>query len=300
MLARITLSTQLELGSISQNPDEQIWKLLPQLLHVAPPTPQAALEVPGRQVLPSQQPLQLPGPQPAAEHDPPEQVPPAAPQSWQGTPPVPQAQLSLPPRHCVPSQQPGQLPGPQPGCWTQAPWAPQIFPEAAQSAQGTPPCPQAASSAPGRHWLFLQHPVQLEGEQPGGGPVQVLAPVSQVLPSVVQSTQAVPPLPQAALVLPGRHWLPWQQPLPQVVGLQLGGGPTTQVPDWGSQLLLDSVQSWHGAPLVPHRLLSAPLKHWPPWQQPWQVWGPQGLPPWQTCPWHVPPVAAQSVQSAPP
>jgi len=178
--------------------------------------------------------------------------------------------------------------------------ASQILLLALQSRHCMPPRPQAASWAPGRHWLFWQQPVQLPGPQEGGGPEQMRDAGSQLLPSVVQSTQALPPSPQAALVLPGRHWLPWQQPPPQVLELHVGGGPVMQLPVCGLQLLPVSVQSTQGAPLTPQRLLSPPLKHWLLLQQPVQVCGPQGWPPWQVLPWQVPPVALQSVQSAPP
>jgi hypothetical protein len=146
--------------------------------------------------------------------------------------------------------------------------ASQTWPVAAQSTQLTPPMPQAPSWAPGRHWPFLQHPLQLLGVQAGGGPPQSWVLGSQVLPMVVQSTQAVPPLPQALSVFPGTHLLPWQQPWAQVAGSQVGGGPVIHVPVCGSQLLPDSVQSMQGTPLMPQRLASAPLKHWPWLQHP--------------------------------
>lgn len=75
-------------------------------MQVVPPTPQAVEEVPERQLLPWQQPLQVAGLQ---VHVPPWQVCPV-PQVWQATPPVPQAAsegtvMQLP----LLSQQPLQL-----------------------------------------------------------------------------------------------------------------------------------------------------------------------------------------------
>jgi len=80
--------SHFELGSTAHEPAEQISYDLPQLEQAAPPWPHMLLLVPGMQVLPSQQPWQLAGPQEGGEEQfPPLHVPPPALQSRQGVPP---------------------------------------------------------------------------------------------------------------------------------------------------------------------------------------------------------------------
>lgn len=81
---------------------------LPQLMHCLPPSPQALAVFPGMQLLPRQQPLQLPGPHVGGTHWRPfgEQTAPAAWQSWHASPPVPHEKSCEPSTHVVPAQQP--------------------------------------------------------------------------------------------------------------------------------------------------------------------------------------------------
>ena len=67
-----------------------------------------------------------------------------------------------------------------------------------QLLQVPPPLPQAEERLPVMHVLFLQQPLQLEGEQPGA----LHMPLWQVCPPE-QVVHNMPPVPQAALVLPG-------------------------------------------------------------------------------------------------
>jgi len=273
-----------------------------------PPFPQSVLASPERQVVPSQQPGQLPGPQVGGGLS---QVPAAlqvlllAVQLTQGTPPLPHAPSLVPPRHWVPEQQPEQLPGPQVGGGlSQVPAAAlQVWPLDPQSTQATPPLPQAPSLVPPMHWLPAQQPLQLPGPQVGGVPEQLLVVVSQVPPVEVQSRHPAPPVPQALSAVPPMHWLFWQQPEAQVVGPQAGGGGWVwQVPLAGLQLWPVWEQSTQAAPFRPQWLLTVPPKHWLFWQQPEQVPGPQGCPPTQVlvAGLQVPSDAAQLAHRAPP
>lgn len=113
----------------------------------------------------------------------------------------------------------------------------------------------------------------MEGPQelpPWQEPVAAL----QVPPLRVQSTQAVPPLPQALLALPPRHWLFWQQPLAQVDGLH--PPPPWQLVVAGLQVCPLRVQSTQKPPPEPQALLARPPWHWSFWQHPLgQLAGPQ-------------------------
>jgi hypothetical protein len=110
--------------------------------HALPPIPHAAVVLPPTQVLPTQQPAQLPGPHvtggwhvrsfgwPVGT-----QMSPIEMQFLQAAPALPHAMLSAPPLHTVPLQQPPQFAGPHVGLPWQVP--PPIL-------EGTHFCPLAA------------------------------------------------------------------------------------------------------------------------------------------------------------
>jgi hypothetical protein len=116
-----------------------------------------------------------------------------------------------------------------------------------------------------------QQPLHELAPQVGGALPQVPLALSHDLPRVAQSTQATPPLPHSAWVLPWKHWLRSQQPL-QLLALQ-------PVPPW--QVLLGQVppllvQSVQMAPAVPQAVAVLPGLQSPPAQQPLaQLTGPQ-------------------------
>ena len=295
---------------MAQPPAEQLWKLW-QAAHWAPPLPQLRLLVPDMHVPAGvQQPLQLPGPQAGAAglHNPliRSQLSPLAWQSTQLAPLMPHSLSLTPPWHWpLPSQQPHlQLAGPQ----LVAPWQlpearSQVLPPAAQSTQLPPPLPQAPSPVPGLHCpAASQQPLQLPGLQAGGVPWQVLLVASQVWPVAAQSTQPLPPPPQAEEVLPGRHWLLSQHPPPQPDGPQVGV-PPLHVPAAPSQVAPKVLQSTQLTPPMPQVLSLLPATQVLLAQQPLQEPGPQlggalsqvPLAPLQDLPW-----AAQSTQATPP
>jgi hypothetical protein len=122
--------------------------------------------------------------------------------------------------------------------------------------QAAPPVPQAVTSvAPPKLQLCpLQQPLmQVEGEQ-----AALQSPFAQtVLP--VHAWQDVPPVPQAALSLPGAQLSPWQQPSGQEAALQMHF-PSAQA--W----LLE--QAMHGFPPLPHLAAVGDATQTPLSQQP--------------------------------
>jgi hypothetical protein len=181
--------------------------------HANPVMPHALDVLPGKQVLPSQQPAQFCGPHPPAStiswQKPPGQTLPAghAVQAW---PPNPHAVVVSPATHTLPWQQPGQLSGPhapESNCiWQKPPW--HVVP-AGQSVHACPPTPHAVGEPPPAHVPFAaQHPLQLLGLHGGTvhfPPVHV-SPAGQVV-------HAAPPIPQPPTPVPVEHSLPLQQPM---------------------------------------------------------------------------------------
>jgi hypothetical protein len=231
----------------------QVWPLAAQSTQATPPMPQAPSLVPPMHWLPAQQPEQLPGPQVGGV---PEQllvvgsqVPPVEVQSTHPAPPVPQAVELVPPMHWLFWQQPeGQVAGPHAGggwVWQVPVAGLQLWPVWEQSTQAAPFRPQWLLIVPLKHWLFWQQPEQVPGPQ-GCAPSQVLLERLQVVPEAAQSAQRAPPVPQLASVLPGRHWLPLQQPVEQVAGPQVL--PGRHVPD---TQLSPGPQATQGKPAVP-------------------------------------------------
>jgi hypothetical protein len=168
------------------------------------------------QVVPSQQPVQVPGPQtltqvPLALHS----VPVG--QATQTAPAVPQAVFAVPGSHLLSLQQPlGQLAG----VHTQLLSAPHSVP-VGQATQTAPAVPQAVFAVPALHWLFSQQPLgQLAG-------VQTQAPFLHSCPAT-HDVHARPLLPQNWLVVPASQF--WvvasQQPFGQLVGVQRHAPPT--------------------------------------------------------------------------
>jgi hypothetical protein len=119
---------------------------------------------------------------------------------------------------------------------------------------------------------------------------QVPVPVAQARPFAVQSTQAIPPLPQALLDVPGRHALALSQQPPHVLaghGLpQPSSAPAHLLAQLGTQahapetqVRPEDVQSVQASPPVPHALLPVPDLHLPSApQHPLQVLAGQGAP----------------------
>lgn len=101
--------------------------------------------------------------------------------------------------------------------------------------------------------------------QVGGAATQVREePQTGVLP--LQTLQAPPPAPHAFAMSPVRHWLPWQQPLPQFDGVHEGGG-ATQVRD-EPQTGVFPLHTLQVPPPMPQAVAMSPVTHWLPWQQP--------------------------------
>lgn len=94
---------------------------------------------------------------------------------------------------------------------------------------------------------------------PASAPEEQLPPPQVCVPE--QRLHAPPPAPHAETVVPGKHTSPWQQPLRQVVLLQVA---THEVP-LHAWLLPQLV---HVAPPVPQAALIVPAWQTFPWQQP--------------------------------
>jgi hypothetical protein len=167
------------------------------------------------------------------------------------------------------SQQPaGQVAAVQVVVTFWQPWFWQAWPEP-QTWQAPPPLPQVCSVVPG-----TQAPAAVQ--QPFG---QVAVPhwkLSQTfcalhcLP-VPQSTQAIPPVPQAAEFVPGMQTPLMQQPVGQVVASQGFLMQTPALQTWSAPEQVEQV-----APFAPHAVVVSPGMHWLFWQQPvGQLLGPQ-------------------------
>jgi len=158
---------------------------------------------------------------------PPEQVP-AAPQLTQLFPPTPHAEARPPCRH-VPeaSQQPvGHVAGPQASGWHAPPTQTSV---GAQTTHWPPGTPQRLGGGFSPMQVSpRQHVPQLVGPQ--AAVVHACVVGLQTSPSPEQASQALPPVPQAALSFPPTHISPppplgWQQPLGQFAALQPTGTP---------------------------------------------------------------------------
>lgn len=230
------------------------------------------------------------------------QLEPCAAQLAQAAPPFPQALSAVPSSQTKPTQQPGQLlllqvpphssaaPAHLPAQFgvheEQVLSGPHLLPtDLVQSEHWAPSLPQAASVTPGVHCSPMQQPRQSLTwhfpPQPSSAPAhlpvqfgvqearQVRLAALQTPPLAAQSTQAPPPLPQASLPTPERHWLFLQQPLGQLVELQpvLSG---THFLAWQSNPVS---QLRHCAPPEPQALFWSPATHCVPKQQPLQLAG---------------------------
>ena len=141
-------------------------------------------------------------------------------------PELPQLAHAWPPRpHCcavcwpavtqmLPSQQPAQL------AWLQAHWPKK---QSEPAGQGGP--------LPHAHWPCALHESARSGSQ---------------------AMHAEPAVPQVVAV-PCRHCGPEQQPLGQLVAVQLLQTPAAQVPPPG--------QFWHSRPAAPHAAAVSPARH---------------------------------------
>jgi hypothetical protein len=100
-------------------------------------------------------------------------------------------------------------------------------------------------------------------------------PPVQVSP-VAHAWHTTPPAPQAAVVLPGAHVAPWQQPVGQLEALHPLHAPLLQVWPVGHMA--------HMPPAAPHALGFVPGWHVLPWQHPvgHDVASQMQLPPEQT------------------
>ena len=191
------------------------------------------LSVPGKQMSPTQHPLQLAAehaaeplqapPVPASTPAPPgEQLCPVAEQSTHSSPPVPHVGSRIPSTQMLPTQQPEQLAGPQVVVEVQAPASTlQEVPVLVQSVHVAPPLPQAVGAEPIRQVPPSTPPQQPSQTPPLPHPVALATHVwlvpSQEEPTWSQSMQAAPSVPQAVSPMP-RWQAPFssQQPVGQV------------------------------------------------------------------------------------
>jgi hypothetical protein len=208
-------------AGLAHAPPWQTSPIATQLPQFIPPTPQAVSCVPTAQMLPTQQPRQLPGLQRAA--------------GWQtpgGTqvsftlhglhiaPPVPHSAVVGFAMHVLPRQQPLQFAGPHviAGWHVRSfgwPLGTQTSPIALQLAHGCPPLPHAVLSVPPAHVWPTQQPPQFAGPQlavPWQTPPPPPAGL-HVWPRSAQSSQLWPNCPHDVLDVPGRHLSPTQQPV---------------------------------------------------------------------------------------
>jgi hypothetical protein len=187
----------LHVGVPTQVWPEQVCPDTPQSVQAPPPVPQSLSEVPGRQVVPTQQPVaQLAAPQVGTMQAP-------AVQTW-------------PAGHCASVPQ-----------W-HCPSAPQVSARVEMQWVQTPP------GAMPQYWSEMGVWQVLPVQQPVGQVValQLLAPAQTPLTQLLGAhfSQVMPPVPQLVLsVRPGRQLVPEQQPA-QVVGSQTQAPPTQWLP----------------------------------------------------------------------
>lgn len=290
-----TVAGRLSSGAVSQRspvspPPEQLPPLQvcapEQVLHVSPPKPHAALEVPAWHTSPWQQPegqvvlLQV------ATHELPLQA-------WlllqveHVAPPEPHAPCIVPAWHTLPWQQPvGQVVELQAA--THVP--PLHIWLLLQEEHVLPPEPHAPSEVPAWHTLPWQQPlgqvVTLQVETETHWPALQLS-------LEVQVSHSPPPVPQVLLLL-GWHTLFAQQPPGQVAALQMNRHCPPAHESEPEQVL-------QVLPAVPHALVEVPLRQTPASQQPLgqvaalQTFPPEQRPPLQVCPLaHTPQVSPPS------
>lgn len=244
-------------------------------LHAAPPVPQALGEVPAKHVLPWQQ--------PAHEVVSQTQVP--ATQRW------PVAQAVPPPHEHAPAD---EQPSPRPlsvQSTQAAPLEPHVVAERAAHIvpEQQPEAHEVASHA-------HAPPTQRCPEPHGGPEPHAHAPRAQLSERPSQAMQAAPAVPHA-LVDGVAHVAPEQQPLAQLVALQLVHTPLAHVPP--------VPQFAHAVPPVPHAVALLPARQLVPLQQPLQEVASQTHAPPTQC-WPAPqagpvpqrqaPVASQALE----
>ena len=132
--------------------------------HCWPNSPQLPLSLPGRQLLPEQQPPQLLGPHMMFVSQMPMMHAALGPQSKHWPPPCPQAFGLVPDWQTLPRQQPGQFAGPQLGTMHACALGSHTSPWFEQFWQATPPVPQVVFSRPS----MQKSPPGVPAQQPFG------------------------------------------------------------------------------------------------------------------------------------